>query len=83
MATATVTSKGQVTIPRQVREDLRVSAGDRIDFIRLEDGHYAIVPASHSIRSLKGVIRRPGKPVSLKEMQAAIEAGAAGGSLGA
>ncbi len=79
MATATITSKGQVTLPRQVRADLGVSAGDRIDFIRLDDGNYAIVPASHSIRSLKGVIRWSGKPVSLEEMEAAIEAKAAGG----
>jgi hypothetical protein len=56
-----------------------VSTGDRIDFIRLDDGNYAIVPASHSIRSLKGVIRRPGEPVSLEAMEAAIEAGARGG----
>lgn len=79
MATATLTSKGQVTIPREVRTSLGVSAGDRLDFVQLEDGAYAIVPASHSIRSLKGVLKRPIKPVSLEEMQAAIEAGAKGG----
>ena len=78
MATATITSKGQVTIPREVRATLGVSAGDRLDFVRLEDGNYAIVPASHSIRSLKGVIPRPQNPVSLEEMEAAIEAGARG-----
>jgi AbrB family looped-hinge helix DNA binding protein len=78
MATATLTSKGQVTIPREVRTSLGVSAGDRLDFVKLEDGNYAIVPASHSIRSLKGVLGRPSKPVSLEEMQVAIEAGARG-----
>lgn len=79
MATATLTSKGQVTIPREVRLGLGVGAGDRLDFVRLEDGNYAIVPASHSIRSLKGVLRRPARPVTLDDMQAAIEAGAKGG----
>ncbi len=78
MPTATITSKGQVTLPRAVRADLGVSAGDRLDFVRLDDGNYAIVPASHSIRALKGVIVRPEKPVSLEEMEAAIEAGARG-----
>jgi AbrB family looped-hinge helix DNA binding protein len=78
MATATITSKGQVTIPQEVRARLGVSAGDRLDFVRLEDGNYAIVPASHSIRSLRGVIPRPNSPVSLEEMEAAIEAGARG-----
>jgi len=79
MATATITSKGQVTLPREVRASLGVTAGDRLDFIRLEDGNYAIVPASHSIRALRGIIPRPKKPVSLEDMQAAIEGAARGG----
>ncbi|MDN2582926.1 AbrB/MazE/SpoVT family DNA-binding domain-containing protein [Aquibium sp. ELW1220] len=77
MATATITSKGQITIPAQVRIDMGLTAGDRVDFIRMEDGHYAVVPASHSIRSLKGIVPRPRKPVSLGDMQEAIAAGAA------
>ncbi len=77
MATATVTSKGQVTLPREVRASMGVATGDRLDFIRMEDGNYAIVPASHSVRSLKGIIPRPASPLSLDDMQAAIEAGAA------
>lgn len=78
MPTATITSKGQITIPQQVRSDMGLAAGDRVDFIRMEDGHYAVVPASHSIKSLKGIIPRPDRPVSLADMQAAIEAGATG-----
>ena len=74
MATATITSKGQVTIPRKVRTDLGVSAGDRIDFVRLDDGNYAIVLAGGSIRALKGVIAPPETPVSLEDMEAAIQA---------
>ena len=76
MPTATITSKGQITIPQQVRSDMGIAAGDRVDFIRMEDGHYAVVPASHSIKSLKGIIPRPDRPVSLEDMQAGIEAGA-------
>lgn len=78
MATATITSKGQVTLPREVRASLGVVAGDRLDFIRMDDGNYAIVPASSSIRSLKGVLRAPAQLVSLEEMNAAIIAGASG-----
>ena len=78
MATATVTSKGQVTLPREVRAALGVSAGDRLDFIRLDDGTYAIVPASHSIRALKGLLPRRERAVTLKLMDAAIEASARG-----
>jgi AbrB family looped-hinge helix DNA binding protein len=76
MATATVTSKGQITLPREVRASLGVAAGDRLDFIRMDDGAYAIVPAFYSIRSLKGVLARPSQPISLEDMDAAIEAGA-------
>jgi len=76
--TSTITSKGQITIPAKVRIDMGLSAGDRVDFIRMEDGHYAVVPASHSIRSLKGIVPRPDRPVSLEDMQKAIIAGAAG-----
>ena len=76
MATATITSKGQVTLPREVRASLGVVAGDRLDFIRMDDGHYAIVPASYSIRSLKGVLPRPPQPVRLEDMDAAIVDGA-------
>ena len=78
MATATLTSKGQVTIPREVRTNLGVAAGDRLDFIRMDDGNYAIVPASYSIRSLKGVLPRTPQSVSLDDMDLAIKAGANG-----
>ena len=78
MATATISSKGQVTLPKEVRATLGVSAGDRLDFIRMEDGTYAIVPASHSIRALKGLLPRREKAVSLEQMDAAVEAGARG-----
>lgn len=78
MPTATVTSKGQITIPVKVRSDMGLAAGDRIEFVRMDDGHYAVVPASHSIKALKGIVPRPDKPVSLEDMQAAIAAGATG-----
>jgi len=78
MPTATVTSNGQITIPRQVRIDMGLKVGDRVDFIRMEDGRYMLMAASHSIRSLKGIIPRSNKPVSLEDMQAAIVAGPTG-----
>lgn len=78
MATATLTSKGQLTLPREVRAALGVSTGDRLDFVRLEDGAYAIVAATGSVRSLKGVVAPPPGPVSLEDIEAAIAAGAIG-----
>ena len=78
MSTATITSKGQITNPAKVRAEMGLTAGDRVEFVRMEDGHYAVVPASRSIKSLKGIVPRPDRPVSLEDMQAAIEAGAVG-----
>jgi AbrB family looped-hinge helix DNA binding protein len=73
MSTATVTSKGQITIPVEVRSELGVSAGDRVEFIELGKGRYAIVPATRSIKELKGIFKgRRRKPVSIEEMDAAI-----------
>jgi len=78
MAVATITSKGQVTIPVQVRTALGVDTGDRIEFVETEKGQFTIVPATGSIRELKGLFRgRRSKPVSLKEMDRAIAEGAA------
>ena len=79
MATATVTSKGQLTLPKEVRVALGLGPGDQVNFVRMEDGNYAVLPATHSVKTLKGLLRRPGrKPVSLKEMDKAITQGATG-----
>ena len=73
MSTATVTSKGQITIPVEVRSELGVSAGDRVEFIELGKGRFAIVPATRSIKELKGIFKgRRRKPVLIEEMDAAI-----------
>lgn len=71
MAAATVTSKGQITLPKSVRDRLGVETGDRVEFIESERG-FLVVPATRDIRSLKGVVPRPRKPVSIGEMNKAI-----------
>ena len=78
MTTATLTSKGQVTIPLEVRQRLGLDTGDRIEFVLLADGEYAIKPAIDDVRSLKGLLRKPAKPVSVKDMNAAIRTKGAG-----
>jgi len=73
MAAATVTSKGQITIPAQVRLQLGVDAGDRVEFIEIGGGQFAIVAATRSVKELKGLFRgRRKKPVSIEEMHRAI-----------
>ena len=77
MASATVTSKGQITIPVQVRETLGLEAGDRVDFVQTEPLKFEIIPATGSVQELKGMLNRKGrKPVSIEEMNAAIVWGA-------
>jgi antitoxin PrlF len=77
MAAATITSKGQITIPAQVRTALGVDAGDRIEFVEVGKGEFNIVAATRSVRELSGFLKRRGrKPVSIEEMNAAIAEGA-------
>ncbi len=78
MATATVTSKGQITIPAKVRDALGIDSGDRVEFVPMEEGGFAIIPANKSIHDLKGMLAKPGKPVSIKQMNKAIARGWAG-----
>ena len=63
MAEATLTSKGQVTIPKVVRDALGLKEGDRVDFIETERG-VLIVPATRDLRTLRGMFknRRPRAP---------------------
>lgn len=73
MASATLTSKGQVTIPVDVRTHLGLSTGDRIEFVLNEKtGRYEVVPVTRPVTALKGIIRKPAKPVSIEDMNAAI-----------
>ena len=72
MTTATLTSKGQITIPVQVRHDLKVDAGDRVEFIQIAPGRYEFVAATQSITDLKGMFGRPSRKVSIDDMNKAI-----------
>ena len=72
MATATVSSKGQITIPLAVRERLGVTTGDRVEFVELDDGGFALIPAVLEVTSLKGMVRKPRKPVSIEDMRRVV-----------
>ncbi len=77
MASATVTSKGQVTIPVEVRTTLGLQPGSRLAFVPTGTGGYEIHLEAASIRDLKGIVPRPGHPVSLEDMDEAIAGAAA------
>lgn len=74
MSSATMTSKGQITIPVLVRTALGVEAGDRVEFVMVEPGRYELVAATQSVTALKGLVRKPAPPVTISEMNAAIAA---------
>lgn len=78
MPTATMTSKGQLTIPLEVRRRMGLEAGTRIAFVELEDGAYAIQPEANDVRLLKGLLPPPPKSVSIEDMNAAIRRRGAG-----
>jgi AbrB family looped-hinge helix DNA binding protein len=79
MATATITSKGQVTIPVKVRTALGLDSGDRIEFVELEKGQFAIIPAIRSLQELNGLFKGRRKTAStVEEMYDAIAKGIAG-----
>lgn len=73
MATATLTSKGQLVIPKPIRDYLNLHAGDTLDFMVQENGEVLMRPAIEDVRNLKGVLYKPGrKPVALDAMHQAI-----------
>ena len=72
MLIATMTSKGQITIPVKVRKALGLKPGVRIDFYEVADGEYAFRPRTGSIRDLKGCIPKLDHTVTIEEMNQAV-----------
>ena len=74
MTTATVTSKGQITIPARVRQALQLETGDRVEFVEVDPGRFEIVAATRSVKELKGMFGKTAKRISIEEMNAVIAA---------
>ena len=69
MPTATLTSKGRITIPKPVRDELGLGTGDRLVF-RVRDGTVEITPKSVDLMSLYGVVKPAVRGVSIEDMDA-------------
>ena len=69
---ATLTSKGQITLPKALRDHLHLAAGDRVEFILEANNVVRMVPRTTSVTQLKGMLPKPERPVSLEEMDEAI-----------
>jgi AbrB family looped-hinge helix DNA binding protein len=71
MSEATVTSKGQVTIPAEIRRAMGLTAGERVIFTQLDDGTIVFRAKRRSIVELKGLLKRARRskgPVPIKDM---------------
>jgi len=78
MATATVTSKGQITIPLEMRTELGLKPGDKVIFAKNPGGRYVLYPKNGSVQQLKGILGKFDHVVSIEEMNEAVAQGVAG-----
>lgn len=74
MSSATMTTKGQITIPAAVRAALGIEVGDRVEFVQVEPGRFELVPATHPVTALKGLVRKPASPATVENMNKTIAA---------
>jgi AbrB family looped-hinge helix DNA binding protein len=72
MSTATLTSKGQITIPIAVRNELQLDTGDRVEFVQIAPGRFELIANTSDITELKGFFGTPKKTISIKAMNQAI-----------
>jgi len=71
MTTATITSKGQITIPANVRAELKVGPGDRVEFVKVSEGRWEVLAAVEDVSRLRGIVAAK-RVVSIEEMDSAI-----------
>jgi len=71
-AQTTLTSKGQLTLPKAIRDHLHLHAGDRLEIELVDDGSLRMVKSRGSVRDLKGLLPKPAKALSVEDMEVAI-----------
>jgi len=71
---STVTQKGQVTIPKYVRDSLHLITGDKVEFVHNDRGEVVIKPLTRKVSEVAGILSKYKKsqPVSIEEMDQAI-----------
>ena len=73
MATATITTKGQITIPKEVRDTLSLTAGDKVEFVLIDKREALIRPVSKKVDDVFGLLHKPiRKAVSVEQMNEGI-----------
>ena len=71
-----ITSKGQATIPKAVRDHLQLKPGDRVKFFIHPDGSVVLLPKL-PVSALRGIVKARRRRVSIEEMDQAVATGAA------
>ena len=69
---ATMTSKGQVTVPKPIRDKLRLRSGDKIEFTLVQDGSLLLAPVTAPVTRLKGMVPRPEASLDLDAIDQAV-----------
>jgi len=73
MSSTTISSKGQITIPKHIREKLNLEKGDVLDFKLLPDGNISLIPQKKSYRDSYGILRRENQePITVNEMDEGV-----------
>lgn len=72
MPASTLTSKGQLTLPKAIRDRLNLHEGDRVEFRVTATGEILVEAATVDLRDLRGSLRREGPAVSIEEMEEAV-----------
>jgi len=71
MLNSVISSKGQLTLPKEVRDELHIGKGDRVKFLKVAKGKFEIVAATQDVSELCGMIKTD-RVISLEEMELAI-----------
>ena len=67
-----MTSKGQITVPKDVRDELGLETGTKVAFVRVGPGEYRLRAKTLSLRDLRGIARHDGPAITIEEMDDAV-----------
>jgi len=73
MSEAKLTSKGQITLPKEIRLKIGLKQGDRVRFIVEDDGRVRLLPAKRDVSELLGILPKPKKRLSIEEMDDIVQ----------